>query len=192
MTTQDPLPAHLERIGVQLTAAAHDLHTSSARRSRPQRTLTTLVRAPRLALAGAGVSLAAATAGVAVFATAGAPAAYALTENSNGSYTITINDIATGVPALNAKLKELGIDTTAVPVTTTCTAPNDGVPLIGGWSSSTLSQTVTLDQANIPSGYHGVIAAYQSPSGQVDLTIGTTAGNIPTCLNANNVSTSSS
>ena len=161
---------------------------------------------PRLALASGIASLAAVTAVVAVFATTGTPPAYALNQNVNGTYTITINDITTGVPALNAKLKQLGIDTTAVPVTTTCTAPSDGVPLIGGSSSLTkriqasLSPAnstngseglVTLDQANIPAGSHGVIAAYQSPSGQIDLTIATTSGSIPSCLNASDVSTAS-
>lgn len=165
-----------------------------------------LARVPRLALASGIASFAAVAAVVVIFATAGAAPAYALTRNANGTYTITINDITTGVPALNAKLKQLGIDTTAVPVTTTCTAPSDGVPLIGGSSSLTermkasLSPAnstngsegvVTLDQANIPAGSHGVIAAYQAPSGQIDLTVATTTGSIPSCLNASDVSTAS-
>lgn len=195
MTIDNPLPTHLQRIGDQLTAAAEDLYGTgpggSRWRAQPERALAMLARAPRLALASGVAGLAAAASVAAVFATAGTPAAYALTANANGSYTITITDIATGVPALNAKLKQLGIDTTAVPVTTTCTAPSDGVPLLGGWSSSTLSQTITVDQANIPAGSHGVIAAYRSPSGQIDLTIGTTSGSIPSCLNASDVSTAS-
>jgi hypothetical protein len=135
---------------------------------------------PRVALAGAGV--AAAVAAVVGFATAGAPPAYALTANGNGTYTLTINDIATGIPALNAKLRQLGIDSTAVPVTATCAAPDDGVGLLGGWPASTVNQTITLDQADIPAGSRGVIAVYRSPSGGVDLTIATTSGRIPACL----------
>jgi hypothetical protein len=34
--------------------------------------------------------------------------AYALTRHANGSITITINDLATGIPALNARMKALG------------------------------------------------------------------------------------
>jgi hypothetical protein len=189
MTAHDPLPAHLEQIGRQLTAAAESLYApdsgSSRRQARPRRALAAVARAPRLALASAGAGLAAAIFAIAVFGTAGTPPAYALTQNSNGTYTITMNDIATGVPALNARLKQLGINTTAVPVTATCTAPNDGVALVSGWSSATLGQTITLDEANIPAGSHGVVAAYQSPSGQIDLTIATTAGSIPSCLNPN-------
>ena len=42
-----------------------------------------------------------------------------------------------------------------------------------------------IDQANIPAGSRGLIAVYRSPSGGIDLTIATTAGSIPSCLNAN-------
>jgi hypothetical protein len=192
MTTHDRLPAHLERIGSQLTAAAHDLYglsSPSEPQAWPRRAGATLARAPRVAVAGAGAGVAAAAALVLVFATAGAPPAYALTANSNGTYTITINNITAGIPALNAKLKQLGIDTTVVPVTTTCSAPNDGVALVGGWPASTLNQTITLDQADIPAGSRGVIAVYQAPAGGIDLTIETTTGSIPPCLNAGNAVT---
>jgi hypothetical protein len=203
MTTNSPLPAHLERIGDQLVVAAESLYGigpgGSRRRSQPRRASATLARAWRVALAGGAASLAAAACVVAIFATSGTLQAYAVTRNTNGTYTIMINKIATGVPALNAKLKQLGIDATAVPVTTTCTAPSDGVPpLIGGSSSLTRrpnmalspakvtagsARVVNLDEASIPSGSRGVIAAYQSPSGQIDLSISTTTGRIPSCLN---------
>jgi microcystin-dependent protein len=187
MTTHEQLPAHLERIRFQLVAAAEDLYgPGNLSDVSPwwHRVGAMLARAPRVALAGAGAAVTA-TAGVAlVLATAGAPPAYALTSNGNGSYAITINNITTGIPALNAKLRQLGIDTTAVPVTNTCDAPNDGVSLIGGWSPSTLNETITLDQADIPAGSHGVLAAYQSPSGGIELTIATTADSVPSCLNA--------
>lgn len=72
-----------------------------------------------------------------------------------------------------------------MPVSTTCTAPDNGVPVVSGWPASTLNQTITLDQANIPAGTRGLIAVYRSPSGGIDLTIATTTGSIPSCLNAN-------
>lgn len=126
---------------------------------------------------------------VAITTAASAPPAYALTPTGNGTYTLKINDIAAAIPALNAKLKQLGINMIAIPVTTTCTAPNDGVPLVGGWPASTLNQTITLDQANIPAGSQGVLAVYQSPSGGVDLDIGSVSGSgpLPPCLNPNDV-----
>ncbi len=193
MTTQDQLPAHLERIGCQLSAAAHDLYGPSARphrRAWPRRAWGTFARLPRVAMAGAGAGVAAAVAAVLLFATAGAPPAYALTPSGNGTYTLTINDIATAIPALNAKLKQLGINMTVIPVTPTCTAPDDGVPLVGGWPASTVNETITLDQANIPAGSQGILAVYQSPSGGgVDLDLGSVTGSgpLPPCLNPNDV-----
>ncbi|MGH2868168.1 MAG: hypothetical protein ACRDNK_11465 [Solirubrobacteraceae bacterium] len=192
MTTEHQLPAHLERIGCQLTAAAHDLYGPSARphrRAWPPRAWGTIARLPRVAMAGASAGVAAAVAAILLFATAGAPPAYALTASGNGTYTLTINQAATAIPALNAKFKQLGINMTVIPVTTTCTAPNNGVPLVGGWPASTLNQTITLDQANIPAGSHGVIAVYQTPSGGVDLDVGSVDGSgpLPPCLNPNDV-----
>lgn len=192
MTTEHQLPAHLERIGCQLTAAAHDLYGPSARphrRTWPRRAWGTIARLPRVGMAGASVGVAAAIAAVLLFATAGAPPAYALTANGNGTYTLTISKIATAIPALNAKLKQLGINVTVIPVTTTCTAPNDGVPLVGGWPASTVNETITLDQAHSPAGSQGVIAVYQSPAGGVDLNIGSVSGSggLPACLNPNDV-----
>lgn len=192
MTTEHQLPAHLERIGCQLTAAAHDLYGPGARphrRAWPRSAWGTIARLPRVAMAGASAGVAAAVVAVLLFATAGASPAYALTANGNGTYTLTINHIAAAIPALNAKLKQLGINTTVIPVTTTCTAPNDGVPLVGGWPASTLNETITLDQANSPAGSQGVLAVYQSPSGGVDLSLGSVTGSgpLPPCLNPNDV-----
>jgi hypothetical protein len=133
--------------------------------------------------------VAAAVAAVLLSATAGAPPAYALTASGNGTYTLTVNNIATAIPALNANFNQLGMNMTVIPVTTTCTAPNDGVPLVGGWPASTLNETLTLDQANIPAGNQGVIAVYQTPSGGVDLDLGSVTGSgpLPSCLNPNDV-----
>lgn len=207
MSTHDPLPAHLEQIGDQLVAAAERLYPTGRRRAwrggASPRVFATLMRSPRLAIAGALASLAAVASVVVVLATAGAPPAYALTPNANGSYTITITDIATGLPALNIKLKQLGIDATAVPVTATCSAPIQ----IGGPGALTerieaaLSPTdvrsgpgglLDLTPATIPAGSEGVIAAYQSPSGQINLILWTTTGSPPSCLNTRAVAPPSS
>jgi len=202
MNTNSPLPGHLERIGDQLISAAEDLHaaglTGSRRRVQQRRGLAMLARAPRLALASCLASVVAVVAVVAVFATTGTPPAYALTQNANGTYTVTISDIATGVPALNAKLQQLGIDATAVPVTATCSAPIQiGGPgamtermeeaLAPANNTSGSEGLFNLDPASIPSGSEGVIAAYQAPSGQIGLTFWTTSGSPPSCLNARTV-----
>ena len=157
----------------------------------------TLATAPKqthkrpLMIGGSLTTLAATSAAavVAITTATSAPPAYALTPTGNGTYTLRINDIATAIPALNAKLKQLDINVTVIPVTTTCTAPNDGVPLVGGWPASTLNETIMLDQANIPAGSQGVLAVYQSPSGGVDLDLGSVTGSdpLPPCLNASDV-----
>lgn len=144
-----------------------------------------------LVIGGSLTTLAAisAAAVVAITSATNAPPAYALTPTGDGTYTLRINDIAAAIPALNAKFKQLGINMTVIPVKTTCTAPNDGVPLVGGWPASTLNETITLDQANIPAGSQGVLAVYQSPSGGVDLDLGSVDGSgpLPPCLNPNDV-----
>ncbi|MGH2871608.1 MAG: hypothetical protein ACRDL5_03995, partial [Solirubrobacteraceae bacterium] len=127
MTTDDHLPAHLERIGLQLTAAAENLYelsSPSERQSWPRRLSATLARAPRIAVAGTSAGVAAAVAVTLVIATTGAPPAYALTANGNGSYTLTINDLATAFPQVNAEFAKLGVNAKAIPVTPNCTAPN--------------------------------------------------------------------
>jgi hypothetical protein len=194
MRTDNRLPAHLERIGLQLVEAAESLYAtdpaSLRRRAALGRMIDRLAGTPRLAIASGIASLAAVAAVIGVFATSGALPAYALTQNANGSYTITINDIATGVPALNIKLKQLGINATAVPVTDTCSAPLQigGPDAITERSQEALSPAeatagadglLNLTPASIPVGSQGVIAAYQSPSGQINLTFWTTSGTPP-------------
>jgi hypothetical protein len=197
MTTNNPLPAHLERIGDQLIAAAEDLYATgsggSRRPAQPRRAFATLAQAPRLALASGVAGLAAVACVVVVFATFGTRPAYALNQNANGTYTITINDVTTGVPALNAKLKQLGIDATAVAVTSTCTAPPSSLTermeaqLSPALTTAGSGGLIDLNQANIPAGTEGVIAAYQSPSGQINLTFWTASGSVPSCLNTSDV-----
>lgn len=189
MAVDDHLPAHLERIGLQLTAAAHDLYGSTSTNQRqtwPRRLWATLARAPRIAVAACGAGVAAAVAVALVVATAGAPPAYALTANSNGSYTLTINDIATAVPQVNAEFAKLGINAKAIPVTSSCTASDAAHwPLMAADPSESTSETITLDSANIPAGSIAIVAAEETPSG-VRLDMGTTSESpLPTCLNSN-------
>ena len=202
MSTNNPLPAHLERIGDQLAAAAATLYATEHHQTRtgvaPRRALATLLRSPRLAIASGITSLMAVACVSVIFATAGTTPAYALTHNLDGTYTITINDIATGVPALNSKLKQLGIDAAAVPVTATCSAPVQ----IGGPGAltekiemqlqptdikSSSAGLLNLAPASIPAGSEGVIAAYQSQSGEINLTFWTTSGIPPSCLNTRGI-----
>jgi hypothetical protein len=81
--TNTGLPPHLERIGRQLTAAAHDL-SPAPRRSRP--------RAFRLAaLRTTGLAAAATAAVFAIGATTATPPAFAVTRLHDGAVAVKIN-----------------------------------------------------------------------------------------------------
>jgi outer membrane murein-binding lipoprotein Lpp len=108
-----------------------------------------------------------------------APPAYALTRVAGGTYTVSLNDISTGIPALNAKFAQLGIRETAVPIKAGCTASSfDPVQAAPG----ALTQTVTVSDREIPAGTRGFIAAEPGPDGHVLLAQGTTAQPIPSCF----------
>lgn len=149
---------------------------------------------PRL-LAGGATAVAATTAAVlAIGAATTAAPAFAVTNNPNGTVTITLSDI-TGVSDLNARLESMGIAIRAVPVESGCTATaqvigTDGSvqpattlavsqlpsnPRTGG--ASTLN-TVTLDPPQTP-GQTAILAA--SASG-IDLLGQTVQGQVPSCV----------
>lgn len=122
---------------------------------------------------------------VVINATTNAAPARALTSNGNGTYTLTLNDMATGIPALNAKLAQLGIRETVVPITVGCKAASSLLsidPVQEGHGS--INQTVTVGNQWIPAGWHGFMAAKQMPGGQVLLAAGTTPQPIPRCFPA--------
>jgi hypothetical protein len=173
MTTgHDPLPAHLDRIGRQLTAAAEQLLCPTGR-SRHRRTRS-LFALPVAAATAAAVVVATGT-------TATAPPAYALTPHGDGTYTVSLTDIATGIPALNVKFKQLGIDETAVPIEASCNGPSLGS---GPWleSQGSMRETVTVGNQYIDPGLHGDLAAEELPNGQVLIAMGTTGRAIPSCF----------
>ena len=105
--------------------------------------------------------------------------AYALTQAADGSYTVSINDISTGIPELNAKFAQLGIRATVVPIQAGCTASSfDPVQAAPG----SMTQTVTVSSQGIPVGARGFIAAEQRPDGQVLLALGNSERPIPSCF----------
>jgi hypothetical protein len=173
MTTRhDPLPAHLDRIGRQLNTAAEQLLALTGR-SRHQRTISLFA-----------LPVAAATAAAVVLATGIAnttPPAYALTAHGDGTYTVSLNDIASGIPALNAKFRQLGIDETAVPIEAGCTGPSVGPGSLLE-SQGSMSASVTVGSRYIDPGLHGILAAEQMPNGQVLIAMGTTDRAIPSCF----------
>jgi hypothetical protein len=181
MTPQTDLPPHLERFGRQLVAAAHEQADAAPTRKRRWRRPTLIVTP---------VVVAAVVAAVVLITTAGPTTskAYALTPNGNGSYTLTINDIATAVPQLNAAFERLGIHAKAIPVTADC-VPEKGTfvpPLMSSNNAPPTTESITLSNRNVPAGWTVYIAAEETPAG-VRLTLGSTAAPLPSCMNSNEV-----
>ncbi|HTU95499.1 MAG TPA: hypothetical protein VMF14_06630 [Solirubrobacteraceae bacterium] len=99
--TNDILPPHLEAIGRQLTAAAHDL-ASSPRRARRL--------SPRLLAASTtGLAAIAAAAVLAIGASTATPPAFAVTRHQDGSVSLKINR-RTSIAAVNRRLTAMGIE----------------------------------------------------------------------------------
>jgi len=112
-------------------------------------------------------------------ATTNTAPAYALTQNGDGTVTFTLNDLSTGIPALNARLTELGIRETVVPIQAGCQA-HSFEPLAAPGAS--MSESITVGNKWIPAGYQGFMAAKQLPNGKIAMAIGTTQQPIPSCF----------
>jgi hypothetical protein len=169
MTNQ--IPPHLARFGEQYERAA--------RRELPRRPQR---RALRLAAASStAITAIVAIAVLGISATTGASPAYALTQNSDGSITISLSNLTTGIPQLNARLRAVGIDDyTVVPVTSNC--PTPWAYLVPG--PGTMSETITLGTKHtLPAGAVGYLAAEQLPDGQIALASGAMRAPLPPCFN---------
>jgi len=169
MSTDANLPVHLERLGGQLVTAAHELRGADRRRRRRRAHSLVAIAAAAAALAALLIT----SAGTST------PPAYALTRNADGSITVTLSDLATGIPQLNARFRQMGIDETVIPVTPSC--PHLG--LVAGPGS--MSETVTLspgyaDPGN--AGFDGYLAAERLPDGRIAIGIGSGRPPLPSCF----------
>jgi len=121
-------------------------------------------------------------------ATTTTPPAYALTYNANGTITVTLNDLATAVPRLNAKFAQLGINETVIPIKVDChsiggprSQQADPYATIGPGSMSE-SFTYSKHERPPPAGFKYVLAAKQLPDGQIETWIGAIKPPLPTCF----------
>lgn len=123
--------------------------------------------------------LSAAAAAVVLFVVSGPEPAFAVTRGTNGTVTITLNDIA-GVSGANTKLRDLGVnDVVVVPITTDCTT-RVAMSYIGIRSPG--ASTVTVTPGDAPTGTTIVLAAEQTSQGQIEEAIGRVSGPAPTCV----------
>lgn len=134
---------------------------------------------PLVIAATATAGAAALVAALVLSATTNTAPAYALTHNPDGSITITLHNLTTGIPQLNARLKEMGIDFTVIPVTPNCPTSTPGLDAGPG----SLSETITLGTQNMePAGVNGYLAAERLADGQIALGIGGRKAPLPTCF----------
>ena len=165
----DPLPPNLERFGAQLERAGR--REFEAPRAHHRRTVRA-VAASTATLAAAATVIA-----FAVSATTNTPRAYALTQSSDGTITVTINDLTTGIPQLNARFAQMGIDETVIPVEAGCTTP--GLVADPGAKPT---DTLTLKPAPKNSNVDYFLAAERLPDGSIALSVGATTPPLPTCF----------
>jgi len=143
-------------------------------------------RARRGLVVGTSLSVVAAAAAAVIGLTAGTVTpAFAVTNNSNGTVTITINQIA-GVTGANAELTALGVSATAVPVVPDCTAsvqflPKLSFPTAPDVVVSESLSSITIDPSAIPTGDTLVLAAQQLTGG-VMMAVGVVSGSAPACV----------
>ena len=148
----------------------------------PVRTRTS--RRPLLVGGGAATVAGATVAAVlAISASTGAPPAYAMTQNADGSITVTINDLATAAPELNAKFASMGIQETVVPLEANC--PNVSHFLFADpQATKTESFTFKPGRKWLDPGFTGVIAAEQLPNGEVAMMMGAIKPPVPSCYSS--------
>lgn len=134
---------------------------------------------------GTGAAVAAAAAAAIVFgvsATTSAPPAYALTQNRDGTVSVTIHELANAIPQLNAKFAQMGIDETVVPVEASCTQDPRFRMTAYPQLKTTDTWTFTPGRSELAPGTTGVLAAEQLPNGEVAIWQGAVTPPVPSCF----------
>lgn len=168
------LPPSLVRFGVEL-------HQAAQRELSPRTSLLTRRRRSIGAVALSSLGIVAATIAITgVFgATAGTAPAYALTQNADGTITVTLENLTTGIAQLNARFAQMGINETVIPVDPGCTTPG----LVADPGAS-MSDTLTFQPTSVgsKSNLAYFLAAEQLPDGSIALSEGATKPPLPSCF----------
>lgn len=169
----DQIPPSLQRFAAEFKLAArHELSAPGARRAQRRGVRLAAASTTALAVIAAAVVLV-------IGATTGATPAYALTQNADGSITISLSNLTTGISGLNAQLQRMGINYTVIPVTQNCTF---STPVLDAAPGS-LSETITIGTKNtMPAGADGYLAAEQLPNGTIALAAGGMKAPLPSCF----------
>jgi hypothetical protein len=145
-------------------------------------------------LIGGGLTAVAAAGAAAVVgigaATSAAPA-YAMTQNTDGSISVTVYELPTAIPELNAKFAEMGFPETIVPIESNCRASTEPVAAVGRLvplptavddAQLTGEVTLVLSPPALSPGYTGVVAVEQLPDGGDAVALGTMKLPTPSCF----------
>ncbi len=162
----------MRAFSTQTTALAGSMTAVRAPHARRVRR-TAMLAGTALATAGAT------TAAVLALTASSTPPAFAVTDNNDGTITVTLREIS-GVAGLNAEFARRGLNARAVPFSATCPVKGYANALPAGTNLDTF--TVTLDPRMIPDGYTAVVAATQTASGTVELTQGAVPSPAPACF----------
>jgi hypothetical protein len=127
-----------------------------------------------------------ATAGVMVLG--GGSPAFAVTQHSNGTVTVSISRMS-GIAGANARLRVLGLRVVAVPVRPGCTPisslSHPSTPPSGGTSSQAARSAdgeVTVTVQGIPPGDTGLVIFQQLPNGGSTLNVQLVQDPPPSCV----------
>lgn len=143
-----------------------------------------VLRPRQLAGAFAAVLALAVAVTVASVTSSTSSAAYAVTQHSDGSVTVTIDEL-TGVAGANAQLEKLGVPVRVATVRAGCPKPTSIVlplpPSLRGRIAHIEGQGVATSPDLVPAGDTLVLSAYQTGAG-VFLTSSLYRGTAPTCV----------
>ena len=150
---------------------------------------------PRVAwLTGAATTVAAGAATAAVVMIGGGSPAYAVTQNPNGTVTLSVASKA-GIQPANTQLHVLGDPVVVVPVGAGCPsiaslphpqlAPGDHISgrtsaSVGGSTGS--ANSITIDVQGVPAGATAIVAYTTLPDGGVSLGTAVITGAVPSCV----------
>jgi len=149
---------------------------------------------PRVAwLTGAATTVAAGAATAAVVLIGGSSPAYAVTQNPNGTVTLSVASKA-GIGPANTQLHVLGDPVVVVPVGADCPSINS-LPKpqlvpgghISGSTSATGSRSggptsITIDIQGVPAGDTAIVAYSTLPGGQATFASAVISGPVPSCV----------
>jgi hypothetical protein len=169
-------------------AAEHAAEEVTSRSTGAQASLRSRVvqarRRPMVMTASALAVIAAVAAAVVllVVGTASTQPAYALTRNPDGSITVTINDLQTAIPELNARFKAMGVDETVIPIRPGCPTHMAVPAYPQSAASDKLTFTTNERHEYLDPGFDGLLAAGYTSGGRLLVFIGAMKPPLPPCF----------